>query len=127
MNDHVVEREWITKAGYKARCIRYETEPIPSKPHYLPVWRCGYVEVPPTHQLYCVDYSNVYDKCQGLGSPCPSIHGGLTYGEGERDDDYILHWWFGFDTHRSYNHETASEAYIVEECEKLAEQLASIK
>ena len=51
--------------------------------------RCGYVRVPPGHPYHGKSYDDVADV---------SVHGGLTFAEGEpcTHDDGVG-WWFGFD------------------------------
>jgi hypothetical protein len=45
---------------------------------------CGYVMIPKDHPLFNKDYSDIDDI---------DVHGGLTYGELENEDEY----WIGFD------------------------------
>lgn len=54
--------------------------------------RCGYVGVPKGHELYGMDYDDVYNKIDA------DVHGGLTYAGGS--SDYPVEsdlWWIGFD------------------------------
>jgi len=52
------------------------------------------------------------------------VHGGLTYAGGMpglKDDPS---WWFGFDTgHHGDTPENCPKEYVIEECERLAEQI----
>lgn len=70
----------------------------------LDAW-CGYVGVPPGHQLHGLDYEAVHERLPDL-----DVHGGLTFAAGchERENgDGVCHvpaagrpadlWWIGFD------------------------------
>lgn len=106
------EKDWTTESGLRAVCLM-----VSEGSH-----RCGYVEVPKSHPLHNVEYS---EKCNFLtlnddeeigkrgiiplmcrkegGGESPEcffdVHGGITYsGTGKNDypGDGGL-WWFGFD------------------------------
>jgi hypothetical protein len=66
-----IEKEWTTKAGFKAEVIATDMG-----------HRCGYVSVPKDHPWHGKTYNDV-DL---------DVHGGLTYA-GMEDGD----WWFGYD------------------------------
>ena len=92
---------------------------------------CGYVQVPVGHPFHGAGY----DDCQ---PPC-SVHGGLTYADPLRYKDG---WWLGFDCGHAgdlspgyLDHPHLSRlahsgtyrtiAYVRQECEELALQIAS--
>ena len=125
---YIVEKDWITESGLRAVVVMAH--------HGC---RCGYVGVPKDHNLYGVEYSDLYDDFY------PEVHGGLTYSR-DSSSNYPVEsdlWWFGYDCahlwdapspeymqqnpdhyqwlepgamHRSLN-------YCVTECENLANQL----
>lgn len=143
----VLEKEWITKAGFLARAG------MVNESH-----RCGYVAVGPDHPLFGVNYNEETDvlippdENETVGKRSPiillslsfggpltvpdvvmDVHGGLTYSEQDENDPNL--WWFGFDcahagdltmTHIKHDFtegEFRSLEYVIEECESLAEQL----
>lgn len=116
-----IERDWTTKAGYRAVAL-------------VVIWngkrshRCGYVGLPLGHPLYGVEYSQQVEclretaRNATLGKKSPilaftarvgadegesvrcspdvafDVHGGLTYsGEGRCHPAGGDEWWFGFD------------------------------
>lgn len=116
---HRTEKEWVTRAGLRAKCV---VVAFSGGDHH----RCGYVEVPSGHPLFGADYSGVE----------VSVHGGLTFaGPMENGGS-----WFGFDCAHYGDGEIvpipgmpampgkASEPksleFVVRECESLASQLA---
>jgi hypothetical protein len=148
---HVVEKDWITKAGLRAVCV------FANGSH-----RCGYVAVRPSSPFYKKGYYSTVSFIKSVGDiplqeigkrgiiplfcfdkeKAPSlellfdVHGGLTFsGQGE---DYPVPgenlWWFGFDAAHagdwtnlpgslcSYGVERTLE-YMENECESLASQL----
>jgi hypothetical protein len=71
--DMIIEKEWITKAGYKAQVV---AQPMGH--------RCGYVTVPEDHPCFGKDYNDIDIE----------VHGGLTFAhDGE----------FGFDCAHFYD------------------------
>ena len=50
-------------------------------------YRCGYVGIPSTHELYGKEYDDIAVGC----------HGGLTYAESYLNGKYDGLWWIGFD------------------------------
>lgn len=134
---YLVERDWITKAGFRAVCL---------KTRLSGRWqhRCGYVGVPPGHQLHGVGYSQQTDlisqivaNSSKLGKKSPlllligtvgsdgegllrrsldvvvDVHGGLTYSGGSSTypaaSDGL--WWFGFDCAHAGDGEIESQVY----------------
>jgi len=52
------------------------------------------------------------------------VHGGLTYSGGMPGIKDDPSWWFGFDTaHSGDTPENCPKEYVIEECERLAEQI----
>ncbi len=106
--------------------------------------RCGYVEVPEGNPVWSVeDY-------MGKDYPDLSVHGGVTFVGWRISSEGLVAgetWWVGFDcAHHmdspdpklktndnaimyDYRNDgiVRSEAYVIEECEKLAEQIAGLK
>ena len=155
MLTQTVEREWVTRVGYKAVCIWQSMG-----------FRCGYVAVPPDHVLYGVGYHGCHKVVYAFANPDEpipdefdqswakyrytsqpayviNVHGGLTFST-ERDeignDGTITYpvpsrecWWFGFDCGHvgdgqfGFGGEIRSLAYVVNECESLANQLYAIQ
>ena len=147
---HIVERDWITAAGFRAACLL-----VNEGSH-----RCGYVEVPKDHPLHGVSYNEnapVLAEAWVKAKEGPvgdrgvvtlllsafndgefrpefvfDVHGSLTYSGGgggypvESDG-----WWFGFDC-AHYGDATKydgsghcwTEEEVVEQCESLANQIA---
>jgi len=92
------EKEWVTRAGLKARVILYNNK-----------YRCGYVCVPSWSKLNKVNYDDVD----------VDVHGGLTFSDWQCDD-----WAFGFDCdHMNDSLEKQTLQYCINECESLAVQL----
>lgn len=109
MDKYVVNKDWITAAGFRAVVI------MGTLGHH-----CGYVAVPKDHPLYGKDYG---DDCECLtfpsdevmgkrgiiplfcsnGEPRPdvvfNVHGSLTYsgGNGKYPVKAPDVWWFGYD------------------------------
>lgn len=148
--DYVVEKEWVTEAGFKAVIINGRH-------------RCGYVGIPPTHPAYNKPYDEqldcikqeVVDNCEiGKKSPilaftaaCRSdnegnsirrsidilidVHGGVTYSGGS--DSYPIEekdiWWFGFDCAHYDDNEIGGQSldYCIQQCESMAKQLLELK
>lgn len=82
MLTHYIERDFEYK-GY--RCIVLVQ---------LKGFRCGYVGVPPSHELYGVDCS-ISDFTVEI-----MCHGGITFADGGTGSIYPVHsdlWWIGFD------------------------------
>lgn len=79
---------------------------------------CGYVEVPRHNVAYAAHYtSKVLDDIK--------VHGGITYSDTGRDNNG--EWWIGFDTmHYSDTPETWPIEKVIEETNKLAEQVANL-
>jgi hypothetical protein len=153
MRELVIEKEWITKVGYKAVVLFVRNS-----------HRCGYVGIPETHQFYFKKYSDKVliklpdDTLIGKRNPIDlllmacekeesttrvgclfDVHGGITYNG--RCETYPTNhnrdngvkgqlWWFGYDcahlgdkTLYSFDGEERTLDYCFEECESLAEQL----
>lgn len=143
------QKDWTTKAGYRAVAVLRDTP-------RSEMWYCGYVCVPVSHPLHGVQYSDecpalvpfvpsneasvgkrgiVNIFCAALNGSlrprpddCFDVHGSLTFsgpligGEFSESD-----WWFGFDCrHCDDTIEKCNLAYVVGECESLAEQLARV-
>lgn len=113
--EYTIEKEWTTKVGLRAVCLANDVGGGM-------FFRCGYVEVLKEHPLFGLHHDNGQ-----LGEAC--VCRGLTFsddhiGRGEQSDG----WWFGFDcahVNDGLTKETArSMDYVVEECERLAKQLA---
>lgn len=110
---HIIEADWITKAGFRAVVI------VTDMGH-----RCGYVGIPPTHPLYGADYSKPnkhlrapFEEAAGkrgiLAIVCAAgdeeratapdivfnVHGSITYSRGSSNYPVLSEnlWWFGFD------------------------------
>ena len=120
-----VEKDWITRAGYRAVVLSimwdYYLSKLEGAENYIHHY-CGYVEVPEGHPLYEVDYfervilvKDIRDLIKAehedfyilkrdyevLLSPelFFEVHGGITY-SGHGRDGYPVEsdgWWFGFD------------------------------
>lgn len=115
---------------------------------------CGYVRIPEDHPLYKVDYSasvpqslidarekalqgpigkrGIIDVlCMGSGAEMCSgvlfdVHGGITFSGPFRDGN-PEHFWYGFDCgHCDDNNDRCNSAYVRNECESLARQIASL-
>lgn len=113
MSAYTVEKDWTTRAGFRAVAI------MGSLGH-----RCGYVGVPVGHPLHGVSYSDEADALLEISGDEPigkrgsipilcaalsggikqtpemvfDVHGSLTYANGRAD--YPVEsdlWWFGFD------------------------------
>ena len=96
---------------------------------------CGYVRITNSHPLYGVGYSTPICGVSGCYEHSPDglfeVHGGITF-SGERRGTT---WWFGFDCGHAGDLIPAlnrygltegvyrDEAYVTDECEKLASQL----
>lgn len=132
-NKKVVEKTWITRAGYDAVCLFIRG-----------THRCGYVGIPPKHPLHRVDYCKPTDVLKDGAKPetALKVHGGLTYAAGSKDypikcSDNL--WWYGFDcahagdgmlgimVRLTLGKPVRSMDYVIDECEKLADQLKEIQ
>lgn len=128
---YIVEKDWITKAGYRA-VVTISLNNDGTKRH-----RCGYVGVTKEHPAYQKDYSEQLDSII-------DCHGGLTYSGG--NDKYPIEaegiWWFGFDCAHSEDATidktefdfiysiggtVRTLEYVEVECESIASQLLQIK
>lgn len=134
-------KEWITKAGYRAKIFH--------NGYADSEWHCGYVEVPPGHPLYGLNYSDTMPNGVFLSIDTPvgkrgiiplvcgvdfdkpridvffDVHGGITY-DGSMGKPGT--WWFGFDcNHLHDNIGFCDEVYVMAECESLAEQLKTVQ
>ena len=123
MDMFTVEKDWVTKAGYRAVVI---VGCFSGKPHH----RCGYIGVPEGHPCYGANYDIV--QC--------NVHGGMTYANG---GDYPVPsglWWFGYDCAHYCDAPIVSDglpridgetvktlAFCEGECEQLAEELLTKK
>jgi hypothetical protein len=117
----MIERDWITKAGYRAVCVWNDRSGH----------RCGYVGVYPDHPLYRVHYQEETELLERLlaatnGEERPvgkrgiiplflfamreekeispeiyfNVHGGITWSDGDTYGFPVKNsglWWFGFD------------------------------
>ena len=136
-----IVKEWVTKAGYRAKIILngYKDNR----------WYCGYVEVPTEHPLYGLAYSDKMPAGYSLPEKTPigkrgiisvmcvvdlsapsidvffDVHGSITYsGSMGKSGE----WWFGFDCNHVYDTiESCDEAYVKRECESLARQLEDLE
>ena len=147
---HSIEREWTTKAGYRAVCL--------SCNGYGQSHLCGYVELPKGHPLHGVEYSTdspalkahveaiknqpmgkrgilsmvCWDGEKATPEIVFNVHGSITFSElGDKKNAYPVEsdggWWYGFDcAHSGDTPETCNLEYVAGECESLAEQLASV-
>lgn len=127
-----VEHTWTTDVGYPAVCVR-------TGDPYIGIHRCGYVRIPEDHPWYGVHYNNL--------EPCPDVHGGITFSEEISFAEGPPAWWIGFDcahlgdarepwpevttlaAHRPIsrlldNGVVRNLYYVMQECEKLAIQVA---
>lgn len=130
MTGYEVERDWITQAGLRAVCIKLKG--TGGKWRH----RCGYVGVPADNPLHGKDYDE-----EPLAYM--DVHGGLTYANGK--DNYPVagyEWWFGFDCAHAGDKNideyipkklyvgtygiVRDEQFVINECEKLAEQLIAL-
>lgn len=142
------EREWVTKAGFRARCLL-----VQNGSH-----RCGYVEVPKGHPLFGIKYSTHTDAIKPLPDNEPmggrgvfsllvgqdstqradvafDVHGSITFSGDWSPAGY--EWWFGFDCAHEGDERRSEHAFnepgavwwtqemVEAECERLAEQLIS--
>ena len=117
-------REWVTKAGYRAAWIR----------DGVMGHLCGYVELPEQHPMSGTVIRYAAGTRPDEHVPI-DVHGGVTF-SGRLAQQTT--WWFGFDCCHGFDgtplgrnrigdygtYRTA--AYVEEQCEALAEQLASI-
>jgi hypothetical protein len=114
---------------------------------------CGYVRIPEGHPLYQVDYSapvpqsliearekvlqspigkrGIIDViCMASGTEMRSgvlfdVHGGITFSGPFRGED-PKEFWYGFDCgHCDDNNDRCNAAYVRNECESLARQIAA--
>jgi len=84
----VANRPWETEpnnAEWMDEDTKYKCR-IKRNPSTLSL--CGYVGVPKSHPCWGRKYDDMYDSIEDL-----SVHGGLTYSDGD-DDGW---WWLGFD------------------------------
>ena len=125
----MVEKEWITKAGSTAAVV------INPMGH-----RCGYVKIERSNSLYWMDY---------MDAPRFNVHGGVTYSDSREIEGTF---WYGFHCNHVFDaqdpalmdkellavyqlqpgllgnkEKIRSLEYCIEECEKLAEQLANFE
>jgi hypothetical protein len=94
----------------------------------------GYVGVPEEHPWFKKGYDEALCGHNGCYEHSPEttieVHGGLTYsGKGFENGEGF--WWFGFDTGHSfddprYGGTVKTEAYVRQECYKLAQQLLKV-
>lgn len=127
----IIEKEWITKEGYKAVVITIDNDPE-GKLKDLPIeletkHRCGYVGINSNHKAYGIFYynyntkNNIKEKINNI-----KVHGGLTFA-GRRSYHKNL-WFFGFDAnHCDDTYINCPLEYMVDECNKLSEQLKEIE
>lgn len=102
-----IEKEWTTKAGYLARIVYNKQFG----------GYCGYVGVPEGHTCYGSDYDSVN----------LDVHGGLTFAGRFKDTPDGL-WMLGYDCgHFGDSIDEQNLEYNINECERLAEQLAEKK
>lgn len=131
MDNFVVERDWTTKAGFRAVVIMGRLG-----------HRCGYVGLPPSHPLHGADYGEASPAlsfpadepvgkrgiiplmcCNGEARPDAvfDVHGGLTYSG--NDSGYPAKsdglWWFGFDC--GHSGDRASDEYLAAQRKKYPE------
>lgn len=139
-------RDWTTEAGLRAAILL-----VNDGSHH-----CGYVAIPEEHPFHGLSpYTQDLDLLQiadpnDWSSDClpdpaslVQVHGGLTYGARLASTDVPggdKTWWMGFDCahlsideirgkspYRAYDSVVwRDEAYVAEECEKLARQLVAI-
>lgn len=103
-------QEWETRNGLKARvqqCV-WNAEVQKLAPIGLHNFFCGYVQVPEGKKV-----TNVHDI---------EVHGGITFEQGTLVEDDSQ--WIGFDMAHIGDENNQDLAYAVEECEKVAEQMA---
>ena len=87
-------------------------------------WGNGYVAIPPSHCLHCVDYLD----CDNVELP-PTVHGGLTYARHGDGINAPKDWWvFGFDTcHYKQNLDNWPKEAVIEETMSLFWQLVELE
>jgi hypothetical protein len=136
--------EFVTEAGFPAIIRR-----VPSG--HL----CGYVAVPPGHPAHGKTYGRTWETDEkgetDFDRPVPNVvedlvvHGGITYAEPCDHDVGVCHvpapgesddvWWLGFDAAHGGDVSPAyssgygsyrTVAYMRDECESLAKQLAAL-
>jgi len=153
---HTIEKEWVTKAGLKAVCLfnrnSHRCGYVAVEPDHI-LWGKDYRETIPAKLKATWDRikemprgkRNVVDiVCLDVENPRVSIlfdvHGGINYADGGSDYPVASAeslWWFGFDCMHygdgvvndifGDGYPVRTTEYVVEECEKLAEQLSEIQ
>jgi len=151
-NSYILEKDWITKSGFRAACLL-----VRNKSH-----RCGYVEIPSDHFLYEIPYNQphpllkekweqkekkergkrsvllvlIYDPENITPEIYFDVHGSLTYSDNLKGYpiDGESNWWIGFDCAHEGDascssidgiHRTLS--YVEKECEALAQQIKDLE
>lgn len=143
--NHIVEKEWMTKGGLKAVCIRVTLGHL-----------CGYIGLEKSNKLYGLSYSDDMPdgdwdqlKNTAIGKRGPidllhsaaamqegrqpeigaffDVHGSITYMETKNNypiktDDELT--WVGFDcAHYNDLSDPKDLRYVIKECESLSKQL----
>lgn len=145
---YVIEKDWMTKAGYRAVVIMSTDR---TENH-----RCGYVGVSKDHPLFGLGYSDksaalrpanddeeigdrgamtllfgaVDEKYRERIDFIFDVHGSLTFSGNGKEGAYPVQsdlWWFGFDAaHHGDDMEGGrSLAFMAYQCERLADQFTS--
>jgi hypothetical protein len=133
----VLIKEWQTKAGLPARIAFTRCS-----------FLCGYVAIDKSHPFHGV--KSAWDEGDYLEDEIGKlrVHGGLTWIDNNTPPDFENEglWWFGFDCNHSddlvwdgeddmnkfrrslgFVGTFKDENYVMEECEKLAEQIVNWK
>lgn len=117
-SNYLVAKDWITAAGFRAVVVLVF--------HDLPSHFCGYVAVPKDHPA-CVNAELEQEL---------EVHGGITFSE--LNPEYPVStleptYWLGYDcahsgdkTYMNRHGVFRSLEFNIQECEKLASQLASL-
>jgi hypothetical protein len=120
--------EWMTEAGLPGLIVRNHMGAL-----------CGYVAVPPGHPLHGKHYGEVDVSCHGGLTYAEACHGDICHKAAPGEPDNV--WWFGFDCAHAFDLVPAVHAcfpmpvpvtyrdlaYVKEEVEDLAGQLAALK
>lgn len=146
---YTVERDWNTRSGLRAVAIESyrghrcgyvavgPTHPLHGKPYDRPCdclteMRTKMLGAPmPENAPLMLMLSVLIGEIESRPDIVLSVHGGVTYSSEEPGSKYPAPsadlWWFGFDCNHLHDQDDPKDLeYVVGECERLAEQLASL-
>lgn len=110
-----IENQKTHKQGLKTFIVKQE------KTKYMAEYRCGYIVIPQGHELYEVNYDDIY---------IPSVHMELTYSEyGDEDFNFSdTEWIIGFDTGHSIDNSITRSLKHVQKClDKMVDEIINKK